>query len=254
MGGGRRKILLMIMLGSAVVFQGCAQGAEGDGETAAQETFRANEPFSVEETANENIAGIVQETAAGVMVQVNAGGLLGSGVILSMNEEELVIVTALHVVEQASEVSLLFTDGSSAQSGDIRRSDAADAAFICLPAASLSRETLATCRDASVNKERFDAMQNGDIIVVMGSKDGAAANAYEGELVQPWIYMEDFGQYMMLCRTYAFAGMSGGGVFDGQGHFIGILCGGNEDDEIAVLPLSILLTEYEQKFTEKLDL
>ena len=37
--------------------------------------------------------------------------------------------------------------------------------------------------------------------------------------------------------------MSGGGLFDLQGHFLGILCGTDEEGEVAVVPLSILEAE-----------
>ena len=53
---------------------------------------------------------------------------------------------------------------------------------------------------------------------------------------------------MMLARGEALQGMSGGGVFDQRGHFIGILCGGNADGELAVLPLSIIEARYLERF------
>ena len=39
--------------------------------------------------------------------------------------------------------------------------------------------------------------------------------------------------------------MSGGGLFDRQGHFLGIISGGSEDGELAVVPLSLMLAEVE---------
>ena len=77
----------------------------------------------------------------------------------------------------------------------------------------------------------------------MGCAEEVAGNAYEGTLTDSWIYIEDYGQYMMLGRTYAESGMSGGGVFDRYGRFIGILSGADERGNLAIVPLSIILSE-----------
>lgn len=238
-------------------------------ENSGMGNDKAKIPLRLEHPDEENVAGMLQELLGGTAVQLNAGSLLGSGVIFSLDENEMVIVTAAHVAADAGEVSIRFSDGSYAESSDIWKSDAADVAFISLPAGKLPKEAIEDgIRQVSpqedvedgfqeelpagnqemcavtVDKESFDSLKNGDGIVVMGSADGTGANAYEGNILETWIYMEDFEQYMILARTYAFPGMSGGGIFDLQGYFIGILCGGNEENDIAVLPLSIILSEY----------
>ena len=38
-------------------------------------------------------------------------------------------------------------------------------------------------------------------------------------------------------------GMSGGGVFDSNGHFIGILSGMDDQGHLAILPLSVILAQ-----------
>ena len=243
--------LLMVCL--VLTLTGCKKtGAEGNmpesslEEEAGSAAIEPEIPLTLENPEEVNIAGMLQEILAGTAVQLNAGSVFGSGVVLVLNEEEAVIVTARHVVEQSDEVSILFSDGSSVQSTDIRKSDCADAAFIRVSTAGLGEDAINACRQVIVNKEEFDALAEDGGIVVMGSVDGTASNAYEGILLNPWVYMEDFEQYMMLARTWAFPGMSGGGVFDQKGYFIGILCGGNDENEIAVLPLSIILSEYEK--------
>lgn len=249
----QRLFLLAVCLILVLPLTGCKKSEVQDHTSESSleketvsETNVPEIPLMVENPEEVNIAGMLQEILAGSAVQLNAGSVIGSGVILALNEEETVIVTARHVVEQSDEVSILFADGSSAQSMDIRKSDSADAALIRVPSAQLAEDTINACRKVTVNKKEFDALSENSIIIVMGSVDGTAANAYEGVLLNPWIYMEDFEQHMMLARTWAFPGMSGGGVFDQKGYFIGILCGGNDENEIAVLPLSIIVSEYEK--------
>ena len=77
----------------------------------------------------------------------------------------------------------------------------------------------------------------------MGSRDGVAAEAYEGVLLDHWIYVEDYGCHMMWVRAEGKPGMSGGGLFDRQGLLLGILSGENGQGEVAAVPLSLILAQ-----------
>lgn len=55
--------------------------------------------------------------------------------------------------------------------------------------------------------------------------------------------MEDFDQYMLLLQGLIAPGMSGGGAFTEDGVFVGILCGGDEEGKVAVVPYSMIETE-----------
>lgn len=193
----------------------------------------------------ENLADMLQKEASGLMVQISAEGMMGSGVIYMTEEEHLVIVTAGHVLENAKGIVwVTFSDDFSIDTNQYIVSKNSDAAFILLPLSKIPAEHLAKYCFANVDKEGFDALKNGDNIIAMGSKSGVAKDAYEGKLLETWIYIEDFNQYMMLATVETFQGMSGGGLFDLQGHFIGILCGVNAEGEVAAIPLNILQAEY----------
>ena len=64
---------------------------------------------------------------------------------------------------------------------------------------------------------------------------------YDGDILEPWIYMEDYGQYMIWAQAEIRPGMSGGALFDDGGYFIGILSGGNGDGELSAVPLSLII-------------
>ncbi len=193
----------------------------------------------------ENLADLLQKEASELMVQISAEGMIGSGVIYMAEEEHLVIVTAGHVLENAKGIIwVTFSDDFSIDTDQYMISKNSDAAFILVPLSKIPAEHLQRYYVANIDKESFDALQNGDNIIAMGSKSGVAKDAYEGKLLETWIYMEDFNQYMMLATVETFQGMSGGGLFDLQGHFIGILCGVNDDGEVAAIPLNILQAEY----------
>lgn len=143
------------------------------------------------------------------------------------------------------EIRVSFADGSQAEAADYAVDAETDLAFLSVSVNELSGESLSRLFLANVDEECLSGAQGGDGLILMGSVTEAAGDAYEGKLIDPWIYVEDFAQYMMLAEVNAEPGMSGGGVFDYHGHFLGILCGGDADGEAAVLPVSVIASRYE---------
>ena len=191
---------------------------------------------------NENLAAMLQRECGGMMVQLEARQYLGSGVIYSADEDSLVIVTASHVLADAGgSVKVTFMDGWVAESDDYLLWEQLDLAIVRLAMEQIPEERLIEYRLANIDRDAYDKLQEGDGCIVMGSRSGAAEEAYEGTVLKPWIYMEDYGHYMIWVKAYGEPGMSGGGLFDRRGHFLGILSGIGEDDEWAVVPLPLLL-------------
>ncbi len=206
------------------------------------------------------------------IVEVDAGDLRGSGVLYDRTDEALIVVTAGHVLAQADgadePVEVVFGDGFSVNVAEFVVSDASETAFISIPIEEIPSENLEKYELAVIDKEKFDALKDGDEMVLKGiqSKVTQAGTAGEkpldlaqeefpdlgfvrwclGELLYPWIYVEDFGQYMMVIKGESLPGMSGGGVFDRDGYLVGILCGMNEAGETAAVPLNVIMAEYMQ--------
>lgn len=219
-------------------------GTAAEPETAEKFILPSSPLIEAVSSKQENMADMLQKAAAGVMVRVTAGELSGSGVIYGICEGKLVVVTAGHILEQAEgAVWLNFFDDFAVESTEYVVSDNADLAFARVSLSEIPKEHLQQYFCVNTDKESFDALKSGDGVIAMGSKSEAAGDAYEGTLLEPWIYVEDFAQYMMLAKVETYSGMSGGGLFDLQGHFLGILCGLDEDGEAAVVPLSILEAE-----------
>ena len=191
----------------------------------------------------ENLAGALQECCGNVNVRIRAGNLLGSGVIYRSDESTVWIATAAHVLEQVeSEAEVTFRDGYVARSYSIVRGKEQDIAFLLIHREALVDETTGEdhgdhYRCTLISKEAYDAVLPGDVVIAMGSKSGAGEEAYAGVLLQDYIFLEDFGAYMLLAEVEVKPGMSGGGLFDAKGNFLGILCGIAEDGEVAVAPM-----------------
>ncbi|MBE5874300.1 MAG: trypsin-like peptidase domain-containing protein [Lachnospiraceae bacterium] len=254
------RSIYLIML-CAVLFCGCGEVTdtqpvdvtwEQDKNVTTQEAAKEKivlqeSPLLVSERPEaENLAGMLQEQAAGMMVQIEAGGLLGSGVIYEADDEMLYIATAGHVLSQAKEqVLITFADGFLVESTEYEVMEREDLAFIAVSLEKLPETSLKQYHRVNVDKERFDNIRPGDGVIAMGSKSAVAGEAYEGELLNNWIYVEDFKQHMMLAKVELEQGMSGGGLFDAKGYFLGLLCGESADGEVAVLPWSVLHAAFD---------
>ena len=220
-------------------------------ETMEQELRASENKYTLKECPllrsenpqEENLAGMLQEAASGMMVQLVAGNVSGSGVLWKVQGDELWIATAAHVVTQGTDaVKITFSDGFHMTAERVTADADMDIALLAVNLQDITAEHLEAYCVANVDEESAASLQAGDGIIVMASGKGVAADAYEGKVVNPWIYVEDFRQDMLLVRADAEPGMSGGGIFDSRGHFLGILCGGDESGQLAAVPVSVLNT------------
>ncbi len=253
-----------VFLAAAALFLlwGCGQGemqqpqpssfGEEQPASAGELSDRENAPeiktaplLTYEDPETENLAGMLQRQNGGMMVQLQAGKYLGSGVLYRQEEDSLLILTAGHVLSDAKDgVRVTFADGWEVETGDYQVADAADLAAVRVPLSEIPADRAETYCLVNVDKQIYDGMQAEDGCIAMGCRTGVAEDAYEGILLEPWIYMEDYGQYMMWVSAAGKPGMSGGGLFDRRGRFLGILSGRNDEEEWAVVPLNFILTEY----------
>ena len=271
----KRKEILIFILIMVLTFAGCGTERHGqalgevpgmvvEGETEEIETEVGDDVvweraplLTVENPENENLADLLQKAASNTMAQICVGEVTGSGVLWQVLDGKLYIATAGHVFENMGKangedlIEIHFVEGETATTSEYWKSENADLAFVCVDCTDWSRERIQQYCLVNTDKESFDELDTEDGIILMASANGVGKDAYEGSLVDRWIYMEDFGQYMMYIRVYAYAGMSGGGVFDGKGHFIGIFCGESNETDGAAVPLNIIQTEY-RKLLDKM--
>lgn len=178
------------------------------------------------------------------VVRIQAGSLQGSGIVYQKDREQFVIVTAAHVLEQEqNRVQVTFYDDFMVESSSCYVSENSDVAFVLVPTDEMSAGQRKKFTAASVDKEVFDQLTGGSTVLFQSAVEEMEATQ-QGSVLENWIYVEDFQQYMMLLQGEIHPGMSGGGVFDQNENFLGILCGANEEGEIAAIPLSIIQAEY----------
>ncbi len=174
----------------------------------------------------------------------------GSGVIWQIEEDGLWIVTAGHVLERAGGENRVCVDFGGVRDKKMEVpcrlyevSGEADLAFLYLTRSEIPQEARDGFETAKTDKAGYDGLRAGDSVYAAGYEDGSLT-VCEGVLEDAWIYVEDFEQYMILAECGVRPGMSGGGLYDGAGRLIGIVCGGNEQGELAAVPLHVAQARF----------
>lgn len=239
------KKIMFLMAGCLLLFSGCGQNGTGDAGTA---TTGAQLPEG-ETTATEwqlpaETEQKLTETELTVrksLVQIQAGDLLGSGVIYEEEKKSLLIATAGHVLTHTNgEILVTFPDGTQVTATEAETVGSCDLAFVWVDKEKLSGETWKVCLPVHTDRNVFDTVKEYDDVWMYGGETGMPVYAF---VVDPWIYVEDFGQNMLLLQGLAEPGMSGGGVFSEDGVFLGIICGADEEGKVAAVPYSMIQTE-----------
>ncbi len=185
-------------------------------------------------------------TAKG-QVQVQGTNYAGCGVIYSISENDCYILTAGHILDGmqvGEECTVIFHDGTESNAKVAYLSDVADVAFLKVEVTQTDEGMQELSGEAvKIDKSRFDALKEGDEIFVCAGGESHTEKVM-GSVLYPWIYLEDFSLNMLLAKLEATSGMSGCGVYDKEGCFVGILCGVSTEGEAAVLPLSVIESEW----------
>ncbi|MBQ7780470.1 MAG: trypsin-like peptidase domain-containing protein [Lachnospiraceae bacterium] len=197
--------------------------------------FASRKPKEEENVANTNIA----ESIPSFAVTVKTPYYTGQGVVYATDENIAYVVTTGHLTEgiTAGEFcTVTLHDGTESDAVLIYCSETADVAFLML-------EMQGKVETVPQNREQFDRLQAESLVTAYSMTNGALKQS-TGTIIEPWIYLEDFSLDMMLVKMDAEAGMSGCAVLDEEGCFAGVLCGVSETGEAAVLPFSIIESEW----------
>lgn len=208
--------------------------------TAATPTTVANAEKVVATSLGMDVSGLVQSSMP-AMVSITGtvtvsygfgpffgGGTAetptaGSGVIIGQKENELLIVTNAHVVEQVNNLKVSFVDGTTAQA-TVKGSKAnRDIAVISVNLSDMSEETRNSIAIIEIGDS--DSLQVGQPVVAIGNALGEGQSVTVG-----WVSSLDNNitidgtSYEGLVRISAAInpGNSGGALLNPQGQLIGI--------------------------------
>ena len=187
--------------------------------------------------ATETVASVVEQTMpAMVSVQTvqssvsyfwgqpiaseQEGG--GSGIIIGSNEQDLLIATNYHVIENTSSVKVILADNTT-HNVTVKGSDAAaDLAILALPLSGLTQETLDSIDVAVLGDS--DSARIGQMVIAIGNALGYGPTVTVGYLSAKDREITIEGNDMVLLQTNAAinSGNSGGALINTKGEVIGI--------------------------------
>ena len=208
-------------------------------------------------------------------VAVTVGENRGQGVIIAIDAREIVIATAAHVVagydptsEDAAGYGFLcfFDEQPTPIAGVTLSRDAQlDLALVTADRTLLPPETVSALRAArpapqeeiligtpifAVSTTAFPTRDARPEEVRAGSVLSRVATAsHAGIVTLPEAYIESLDGVYTYCSCSVAQGMSGGGVFDFHGRLIGLVTGGTEENELAVLPVARIFSDFVVHFS-----
>ena len=205
--------------------------AKDNNDSSSEKTTTSGEE-SVSKIAKEAMPSVVSITNT-IKYQQNGFSLYGqgqtqeaasgSGVIIGENDNELLIVTNKHVVEDSTSLSVQFVDGKS-YDAKIKGTDSdADLAVIAVPLDSISAETKKSITTATFGDS--DALSVGDQVVAIGNALGYGQSVTTGIIsAKDRDIQTENGTETGLLQTDAAInpGNSGGALLNMQGELIGI--------------------------------
>ena len=146
----------------------------------------------------------------------------GSGIIIGQNDDELLICTNNHVVENSTELTVGFADGS-AYEAVVKGTDAAnDLAVVAVKLDDISDDTMDAIKIAEIGDS--NQLQVGEQVVAIGNALGYGQSVTTGIVSAVNRQLEDSNSENGFIQTDAAInpGNSGGALVNMQGELIGI--------------------------------
>ncbi|MDE6401811.1 MAG: serine protease [Clostridiales bacterium] len=180
----------------------------------------------------QNIAAVIAARKSSI-AEVACGGLKGSGIVMKRDGETVYVLTNAHVLESYVMIEQLPAIRFYGEDGFYQAAVVGYDAFYDVAVLSIDHTTVHTVYDLD-GSEFFspDVKYNeGDYVVSIGNAMGMGIASYDGIISRASemlecneIFNAGGKKTVPVMRTTAVinAGMSGGGVFDMQGHLIGL--------------------------------
>lgn len=204
---------------------------------------------------------IVYQLARRSIVKVIVKDSAGSGTIWKI-EDGIVIVSNKHLLKKDVQAEIVFGNGTIATADVIGYSGQYDIGFVRIQEGAVADSVLRDIYEAvpllyeAGSEEEKAAFEVGylrkRVLQVGAVMDQSAVNISTGNVVG-LAFVPLFNTNVLVTECFSRAGMSGGGVFDEGGRFLGMISGGEvpEDAEVREaeitysIPPSLIEAEYE---------
>lgn len=155
--------------------------------------------------------------------EASESAVSGSGIIIGQNEDELLIVTNAHVVEDVNDLTITFDDESTSEATVKGSKTSKDIAVLSVKLSDLSEDTLNSIKIATMGNS--DNLKVGESAIAIGNACGYGQTVTSGivSALDRTITIDNT-EYGNLIQTDAAInpGNSGGALLDSSGNLIGI--------------------------------
>lgn len=175
----------------------------------------------------------------------------GSGIIVGQNDEELLIVTNNHVVEDSKELTVTFIDNSQV-SASIKGTDSeTDLAVIAIPLKDIPSDTMSQIKVATLGDS--DALKVGQGVIAIGNALGYGQSVTVGYVsaLNREVKAEDQTTRTLLQTDAAInPGNSGGALLNMKGEVIGINAAKYSSTEVEGMGYAIPISQAQDIINE----
>ncbi len=172
------------------------------------------------------------------LVYVVCKDRMGSGVIYKETENAYIILTAGHVIsEDENSAHITFPDGTTVLGEIISNAKGRDLAFCRVEKPAGVHEPVV------IEKTACDVLKSSDEVYASGQGYLVPATIYSGQVVAVNIFSEDLQKNVITTSAKCQPGMSGGGLFDAKGRFLGLIVAMTEEQEAVAIPYISILAE-----------
>jgi S1-C subfamily serine protease len=177
-------------------------------------------------------------------VIVESGELRGSGNIWKAEKGCLTVITAAHVIEDEENVSVTLPDGQTYRAETKLNDVNNDYCFLEVRDEKLSLSSGLKCAEElpaaseSVFMVVLTRPENDNPEGAAGDEENPEALVSAGVVISPETYSEDLSRNVLCCDIEVAEGMSGGGLFDAEGNYLGLLLGRSADGLGVFIPVS----------------
>lgn len=146
----------------------------------------------------------------------------GSGIIISKNDTELLILTNKHVIDKAEELSVQFVNEKSVDATVKGTSERKDVAVISLKISDLDKETLNAIKIATIGDSNELKVGNG--IIAIGNALGYGQSVTTGVVsaLNRSVEIDNYKTKMIQIDAAINGGNSGGALLNSKGEVVGI--------------------------------
>lgn len=175
----------------------------------------------------------------------------GSGIIIGQNDNELLIVTNAHVVDDVNDLKVTFNNEVSADAVVKASKTSKDIAIISVSLDNIDKETLSKIQIATIGDS--DKLKAGDATIAIGNAMGYGQSVTTGVVsaLNRSITVDNV-EYNDLIQTDAAInpGNSGGALLDSNGNLIGINSAKVSDSSVEGMGYAIAINSVQELIEE----